>query len=114
MFTIAVSLLDSSWPLDPCRQISVKLLNLKDEHGRKSYSALTVMQMTGGKTKLGGQPNVNQPKPVMKVTHHIPAIFDEDPKPFHFRGRGRGFFRGFGYGGYRREYPNPEDNEENA
>lgn len=121
LFGIALSLMDSAWPLEPCRQISVKLLNLKDEFGRKSYSATLVMQMTEGKTKLGGRPNIEQPKPVMKVKHHIPQIFDDEPPQFPpWRGgrggnRGgftRGWMRGAGYGrggSYRSNYHNPEE-----
>jgi hypothetical protein len=53
---VAVSLLDQAWPLEPLRQISVKLLNLKDDKGKMSASASEVNYLTGGKTKLGGNP----------------------------------------------------------
>lgn len=39
---VATSLLDSAWPLEPLRQISVKLLNLKDDQGKYSASASEV------------------------------------------------------------------------
>ena len=43
--------------MDPCRQISVKLLNLRDEMGRVSETPhYTVMNHTGGSSKLGGKP----------------------------------------------------------
>jgi hypothetical protein len=54
LFTLADSLLESAWPLEPCRQIQVKLTNLRDSTGRRSHSALTTAMLTGGKTKLGG------------------------------------------------------------
>ena len=56
MINLSISLLDSAWPLDPVRQLSIKLYNLKDKKGRMSFSAHTVAMQTGGKTKLGGAP----------------------------------------------------------
>ena len=48
--------------MDPCRQISVKLLNLKDDQGRGSETPhFTVMNVTGGSSKLGGNPHVRGP-----------------------------------------------------
>ena len=54
---IALSLLQDALPLEPLRQISVKLQNLKNDKGELSASASEVMQQTGGRTKLGGKPN---------------------------------------------------------
>ena len=56
MLNLSLSLLDSAWPLEPLRQISIKLYNLKDSKGRLSFSAHTIAMQTGGKTKLGGAP----------------------------------------------------------
>ena len=39
---IAMQLLDSTKPLEPLRQLSVKLLNLRDDQGNYSESAFTV------------------------------------------------------------------------
>ena len=62
MFNLSTSLLDSAWPLEPVRQLSIKLYNLKDKKGRMSFSAHTIACHTGGKTKLGGNPKDDQPK----------------------------------------------------
>ena len=68
ILALALSLLDSAWPLDPTRQISLKLQNLRDQHGRTSFPANIVALQTGGKTKLGGNPKIDQPKPYVKRT----------------------------------------------
>ena len=58
-FKLCVQLLDQAWPMDPCRQVSVKLLNLKDDQGRVSETPhFTVMNVTGGSSKLGGNPQM--------------------------------------------------------
>jgi hypothetical protein len=52
---IALKLLDDAWPMDPCRKISVNLVNLKDEKGRVSESPhFTMIKHTGGSSRLGG------------------------------------------------------------
>jgi hypothetical protein len=51
-----MQLLDSAKPLEPLRQLSVKLLNLKDDQGNYSESATNVMNRTKGSLKLGGNP----------------------------------------------------------
>ena len=58
-FKLSVQLLDQAWPMDPCRQISVKLLNLKDEQGRTSETPhFTSMNNTNGSTKIGSKPQI--------------------------------------------------------
>jgi hypothetical protein len=64
---IAMNLLDSAWPLEPIRQIQVKLLNLRDDKGNMSESALEVMNRTGGSLKLGGNPKDILPTTLIKV-----------------------------------------------
>lgn len=61
---IAISLVDSAWPLDPIRQISVKLLNLRDDTGKCSATASEVTHITKGRTKLGGNPKEQTPKAI--------------------------------------------------
>ena len=39
------------------------MLNLQDNYGRQSFTPTIVYARTGGSTKLGGNPNPNQPKP---------------------------------------------------
>ena len=52
---ISLKLLDDAWPCEPCRKISVNLINLKDEKGRLSESPrYTMLNHTGGSSKLGG------------------------------------------------------------
>ena len=52
---ISLKLLDDAWPIDPCRKISVNMVNLKDEKGRLSESPrYTMINHTGGSSKLGG------------------------------------------------------------
>lgn len=52
---ISLKLLDDAWPCDPCRKLSVNLINLKDEKGRMSESPrYTATHHTGGSSKLGG------------------------------------------------------------
>ena len=63
LMKIALNLLKDAWPLEPTRSISVKLLNLKNDKGQYSISATEVNYITGGRTKLGGTPKENQPKP---------------------------------------------------
>ncbi|CDW79370.1 dna polymerase iv kappa [Stylonychia lemnae] len=67
LMKIAINLLNDVQPLEPTRQISVKLLNLRNDKGQLSASATEVNQITGGRTKLGGTPKENQPK-ALKAT----------------------------------------------
>eukprot|EP00347_Sterkiella_histriomuscorum_P000041 403377409 len=92
LFKIALSLLQDAWPLEPTRQISVKLLNLKNDKGQLSATATEVNHTTGGRTKLGGVPKENQPKALkatkvqqvgdgclQKIIHHkIPSLYAQE------------------------------------
>ena len=40
--TLALLLFDQAWPMDPCRQISIKLINLRDAKGRTSESTVFI------------------------------------------------------------------------
>ena len=52
---ISMRLVRVSWPVGPCRKVSVNLSNLKDEKGRLSESPhMTMMKHTGGSSRLGG------------------------------------------------------------
>jgi len=52
---ISLKLLDSAWPIDPCRKISVSLSNLKDENGHTSETPhFRTLNHTGGSSRLGG------------------------------------------------------------
>lgn len=54
-YEISLKLLDDTWPMEPCRKISVNLVNLRDEKGRVSESPhMTMVKNTGGSSKLGG------------------------------------------------------------
>lgn len=62
-----MNLLNTAWPLEPVRQIQVKLLNLRDDKGNMSESAMDVMYRTGGSLKLGGNPKDILPQALVKV-----------------------------------------------
>lgn len=63
MTNLALQLFETCWPLEPVRQIQIKLINLKDDTGRLSATAMDVLAETGGKTKLAGKANI-QPCPI--------------------------------------------------
>ena len=52
---IALKLLNETWPVEPCRKLSVNLTSLKDDQGRVAESAhFTMLTKTGGCSRLGG------------------------------------------------------------
>jgi len=61
-YPLACQLLDNAWPVEPVRHLQIKLLNLRDQHGNLSFSTTAVLQATQGKSRLGGNPKIEQPK----------------------------------------------------